>query len=178
MDNFLSNYKNYFFRIVIQKLNILNEKNCKPLEQLELQFFFNNLNDNEHYTIIRSLYILEIVTGQKASVFRSRYKYVGSTKKYFFGCKTTLRRTFMYNFLSYVYYVAGPIYLRRQGRFICKSNNKFLKICIDDFAIFPNMNFPEILGFLDCKLSFFNIINKNFFYQLFFFGRYETFNSK
>ena len=178
MDNFLIFYKRFFVRVVIQKLNILNEINSRLTEQIELQFFFHNLKDDERLTILRSLYILELLTGQKAYVFRNRYKYVGSTKKYFFGCKTTLRRIYMYNFLNYIYCVAGPIYLRRQGYFFVKIENKSLKICVDDFAIFPNLNFPDIPGLLDCKLYFLNADSKNFFYQLFFFGRHETINSK
>lgn len=171
MSSFSNYYYSYFYRIFLQKLVIFDCDTLNFANAIELQFFFNNLKDDEQKQILDALSFLENTTGKKATIFRSKFKYVGTSKKYYFGCKVVLRKELLFNFLKYFYFVIGPKYLRRQGKLPLSLEKGNCVVSIDDYAIFPNLSVMGIKGILSIKVLSGSLLKNIFFYQFFFLGR-------
>lgn len=168
--NLKTYYKNKIRFLFLQKYNLdlISKKQINlqnGLTKIEIFIDCVTLSD-EDIVLINSLLLLENITGQKA-IGKGKYRYIGSSKKFFYTAKISIRKNIMFNFLNYFIICCLPIYYKRNGiiKDVIKKNEYFINI--NDSNIFPNFKSVIInnaikIKFLGDKLNISYIINDLF----------------
>lgn len=133
-------------------------------ESVDLFVSFNNLVSNDSLEILNILKCLETISGQKAVIVNEESKYVGSTKRFFFSARVTLRGTRLLKFLNYFSLVALPNDIKRYGLkydLNLTKDTKDYTVCLQDLGIFYGYKFENFDGNIHVKFSVKNNVLKD-----------------
>jgi hypothetical protein len=154
-------YNNFFYKVLLQKGSLLSVKGLNLKYRLELKFFLNDLQDDEQVSIVEFLEMLETLVGYKAKVFRSQYKYIGTNKKYFFGCKVNVDGRVVFEVLEMLHFIVCPIYVRKYGYLLSEYNGGYYQSFLRDYFNCFNKSTVDLQAPLIIKLGNMNKIDSH-----------------
>jgi hypothetical protein len=136
----------------LKKINFFLIQKYQLLVKKKDFLFFDTININlkaillsdEDILVKNILLFLEIITGQKALPI-GIFKYIGSTKKFFFNAIISLRKNKLLQFIIFFSTCCLGLYYKRNGVNSYLKKINIYNLIINDYNIFPNYNFINII---------------------------------